>query len=105
VALASDERLGVVDVVRMEVLTGAGTDEQLVTLSRLLARGVALPAVSPLDHHQAALLYRAARRSAVTVRSLIECLVAAVALRLGAPVLARDRDFEAIAQVSPLRLA
>lgn len=101
----SDVETGIVDVVRMELLAGAGTDEQLVTASRLLARGTALPAVSPGDHEHAAALSRAARRSGQTVRSLVDCLVAAVALRVDAPVLARDRDFERIARVSPLRLA
>ncbi len=104
-ALDTGSVLGVVDVVRLEVLAGAATDEQIVTVSRLLARGRALPAVSPADHEHAAMLYRAARRSGQTVRSLIDCLVAAVALRVDAPVLARDRDFEVLAGVSGLRLA
>ena len=104
-ALHADNPLGVVDVVRLELLAGAGNDAAVVTVSRLLARGVALPTLSPADHEQAAHLYRAARRSGRTVRSLLDCLVAAVALRLDAPVLARDRDFEALAAVSPLRLA
>ena len=104
-ALARDEQLGIVDVVRMELLAGAATDVQEVTVARLLARGTALPAASPADHEHAAALYRAARRRGHTVRSLIDCLVAAVALRVEAPVLARDRDFEVLTRVSALRLA
>ena len=103
-ALARNERLGVVDVVRMELLAGATDDRQVVTVRRLLARVTALPAASPADHEHAAALYRAARARGLTVRSLVDCLVAAVALRVEAPVLARDRDFEVLAGVSPLRL-
>lgn len=103
-ALAGDALLGVVDVVRLEVLAGATTDAQVAALAGLLARATALPASSPGDHEQAAALYRAARRSGQTVRSLIDCLVAAVAMRLEAPVLAQDRDFEVLASVSDLRL-
>ncbi len=103
-ALTAEDELGVVDVVRMELLAGAGSDEQVVTVSRLLARGTALPTLSPADHEYAASLYRAARRSGATVRSMIDCLVTAVAVRLDAPVLARDRDFEVLRQVCPLRL-
>ena len=103
-ALTGDDELGVVDVVRMELLAGAGGDEQVVTVSRLLARGTALPALSPGDHEYAAMVYRAARRSGATVRSMIDCLVAAVAVRIDAPVLAQDRDYEVLAQVCPLRL-
>lgn len=45
-ALVAEDELGVVDVVRMELLAGAGSDEQVVTVSRLLARGIALPTLS-----------------------------------------------------------
>jgi len=102
-ALKAEDALGVVDVVRMELLAGAGSDDQVVTVSRLLARGVALPTLSPGDHEYAASLYRATRRSG-PVRSMIDCLVASVAVRLDAPVLAQDRDFEVLRQVCPLRL-
>ncbi len=103
-AVEAEDQLGVVDVVRMELLAGAGSDEQVATVTRLLARGVALPTLSPGDHEYAASLYRAARRSGETVRSMIDCLVTAVAVRLDAPVLAQDRDFEVLRQVCPLRL-
>jgi predicted nucleic acid-binding protein len=103
-AVEAEDELGVVDVVRVELLAGAGGDGQVVTVSRLLARGFALPAVSPGDHEPAASLYRGARRSGETVRSMVDCLVTAVAVRLDAPVLAQDRDFEVLRQVRPLRL-
>ena len=64
-----------------------------------------LPALSPGDHEYAAGLYRATRRSGSPVRSMIDCLVAAVAVRVDAPVLAQDRDFAVLQEVCPLRLA
>ena len=48
-------------------------------------------------------LYRAARRSGVTVRSGVDCLIAACAMRNGAVVLHSDRDFTQLARVAPLR--
>ena len=48
-------------------------------------------------------LYRAARRSGVTVRSSVDCLIAACALRHDLLVLHDDRDFRALATVSELR--
>lgn len=104
-AMRLGQELGVVDVVRLELLAGARDDDAANDLRRLLARFTALPAASPGDHEAAASLYRNARRSGSTVRSLLDCLVAAVALRIGAPVLARDRDFVVLAEISPLRLA
>jgi predicted nucleic acid-binding protein len=104
-AVRSGEPLGVPDVVRLELLAGAGSEEQVHQLQRLLARFQPLPAASPADHEAAAALYRTARRTGKTVRSLLDCLVAAAAIRTDSAVLARDPDFEVLASVSPLRLA
>ncbi|MBM4269174.1 MAG: PIN domain-containing protein [Deltaproteobacteria bacterium] len=48
-------------------------------------------------------LYRAARRHGVTIRSEVDCLIAACAIRHDLEVLHRDRDYPQIARVSPLR--
>ncbi len=48
-------------------------------------------------------LYRAARGRGWTVRSSVECLIAACALRHDLEVLHRDRDYGALARISPLR--
>lgn len=52
---------------------------------------------------EAAQLFRSARRAGVTVRSGVDCLIAACAIRHGFPVLHCDRDFSLLAQVSPLQ--
>jgi predicted nucleic acid-binding protein len=49
-------------------------------------------------------LYRRARAAGFTVRSSVDCLIAACALRHGLTVLHRDRDFGFLARVSPLRV-
>ena len=48
-------------------------------------------------------LYRSARRQGLTVRSSVDCLIAACALRHDLDVLHRDRDFPVLARVSRLR--
>lgn len=48
-------------------------------------------------------LYRAARRAGLTVRSGVDCLIAACALRNAFTVVHVDRDFDLIARVSPLQ--
>jgi predicted nucleic acid-binding protein len=52
---------------------------------------------------EAVALYRSARRSGQTIRSSVDCLIAACAIRHDLEVLHRDRDFAALARVSPLR--
>jgi predicted nucleic acid-binding protein len=61
---------------------------------------------SPLNlalFEEAANLYRSARRAGLTVRSGVDCLIAACAIRNGLTVLHRDRDFDSLARVSSLR--
>ena len=48
-------------------------------------------------------LYRRARRAGLTVRSSVDCLIAACAIRHDLTVLHADRDFGALARVSQLR--
>jgi len=48
-------------------------------------------------------LYRTARKNGLTVRSSVDCVIAACALRNDCKVLHRDRDFRSLARVSRLR--
>ncbi len=52
---------------------------------------------------EAAQLYRAARRHGLTVRSSVDCLIAACAIHHDLVVLHSDRDFAALARVSMLK--
>jgi predicted nucleic acid-binding protein len=90
--------------VRMEVLAGARDDRHLLQLRGLLGRAVLLS--TPAAHYEtAAGLYRTCRRRGVTVRKLIDCLIAAHALAADIPVLQADSDFDALARCTALRLA
>lgn len=67
----------------------------------------ALPIVeSPLREEvflHAADLYRAGRRAGLTIRSGIDCVIAACAIRNHLDVLHHDRDYDEIARISPLQ--
>jgi predicted nucleic acid-binding protein len=52
---------------------------------------------------EAVQLFRAARRAGVTVRSSVDCLIAACAIRHGVTVLHVDRDFTLLARASSLK--
>ena len=96
----SGEELAVCDVVRMELLAGARSEHELDSLIRVLDRAVDLP-MRPEDYEDAAALYRLCRRRGETVRSLIDCIVGAVAVR-GAPILHQNGDFHALARHTPV---
>lgn len=95
--------IAVCDAVRMEILAGARSEAHLADLRALLARATVLPTTA-VHYEQAAALFRSARAGGVTVRRLVDCLIAAVAIDHQVPVLHADRDFDALAQVSALAI-
>jgi predicted nucleic acid-binding protein len=90
-------------VVEMEVLAGARSAVHLSDLERLL--GIAQRReVTDDDFGRAAELYRLCRQQGITIRSMNDCLLAAVALRLGVEILHDDRDFDRLAEVTGVRV-
>ena len=94
--------VAICDAVRMEVLAGARDESHLLSLRRLLARASVIP-TRATDYEDAAALYRRCRRQGETVRKLMDCLIASVAIRAGVAVLHDDADFEVIARHTELR--
>ena len=91
------------DVVTMEILSGARDDANAQTLKRLLSRATVIE-TKPIDYQNAASIYRACRQVGITVRTQIDCLIAAIAIRTGTPILHQDSDFNAIAQITKLKM-
>jgi predicted nucleic acid-binding protein len=101
--LVDSDEVVVTDVVVLELLAGARDDRHRRDLERMLARFVRV-ATEQDDYEEAAAIYRACRRGGSTPRSLLDCLIAAVAMRIGASLLHDDRDFELIARHVPLAI-
>lgn len=89
--------------VRMEVLAGARDERHLNDLRRLLARGT-LITTEPTDYEEAASLYRVCRRNGETVRKMIDCLIASIAIRSENPLLHADSDFDVLSRHTPLKI-
>jgi predicted nucleic acid-binding protein len=96
-------RTAVPDPVVMEVLAGARNERHLHELRGLLGRS-SLLACRSADYSHAALLYRQCRQGGGTVRRLLDCLIAAVAIREQLPVLHNDADFDVLASHTDLRI-
>jgi predicted nucleic acid-binding protein len=89
--------------VQMEILAGARDEAHLRDLRGLLARATMEPTQEG-DYEEAAALFRTCRRQGETVRKLIDCLIAAIAIRISVPVLHLDSDFDTIARHTPLEI-
>ena len=87
--------------VRMEVLAGARSERHLRDLRGLLARTSTIETLA-VDYEDAAALYRSCRHQGETVRKLIDCLIAAHAIRARLPLLHADNDFDVLARHTAL---
>ena len=101
--MTTEAELAITDAVRLEVLAGARDDIHEQKLKRLLARAVILP-THPAHYDHAAAVYRSCRRRGDTIRKLLDCLIAAVAIQSGVPVLHADSDFDIMAQHTDLEV-
>ena len=91
------------DVIRMEILAGARDQQHVTQLEKLLARATTIK-TEPVDFDNAAAIYRACRKLGVTIRAQIDCLIAAIAIRTNTKIIHHDSDFDAIAQVTKLKI-
>lgn len=85
--------------VQLEVRAGTPTGG-LARVDRLLRAAIQLDIDPRIDFDVAAELYRATRTTGRPVRSLMDCLIAAVAIRTDATVVHQDRDFDSLASVA-----
>ncbi len=99
-----DGSLATTEPVLMEVLAGARDDRREAQLRALLLRNVLLAFDPVSDFESAARIYRRCRAAGVTPRGMIDCMIAAVALRFGAALLAHDADLDRVAGVAGIAM-
>lgn len=87
-----------------EILQGIGDEARYRVARNALLSMPIIESPMELDLFvEAAQLFRTARRAGLTVRSSVDCLIAACAIRHNMTVLHNDRDFAALATVSALK--
>jgi predicted nucleic acid-binding protein len=99
-AMRTGETLLMPEVVYREVLQGAASPQQFVTLQTRLDPVATFDPEDALElAREAALLYARCRWQGVTIRSPNDCLIAACAIESGEPLLHADRDFVTLARI------
>jgi predicted nucleic acid-binding protein len=98
------ERVAICSPILQEILQGISNDSIRYEMKERL---LGLPSLSdtllPDDYIAASELYVLGRKKGYTVRSSIDCLIAALAIKFNVPVWHQDRDFENIAMFTSLR--
>jgi predicted nucleic acid-binding protein len=89
-----------------ELLQGLPMDHRFDALQ---ASVLALPCLSPsvaVDTYiHAAEIYRSGRKRGLTIRSSVDCLIAAIAIEQKVAIWHKDRDFDMIARFTDLECA
>ncbi|HET9877664.1 MAG TPA: PIN domain nuclease [Mycobacterium sp.] len=104
--LLSDRRdeVATCEPIAMEILAGATDDRTHQKLERLVNGLPSLEIENAVDFRAAADIYRAARHAGQTIRSINDCLIAAIAIRHRASITHRDTDFDVIAGMTGLEV-
>lgn len=88
----------------MELLAGARDPGNFRRIERITG-AMPLCQVDPVcDFAEAGALFKAMRNEGITIRSMVDCLIAAIAWRRDATIMHADRDFDAIASRYPVRV-
>ncbi|MFL5906418.1 MAG: PIN domain nuclease [Solirubrobacterales bacterium] len=103
--ISAGDEMETTEPVTMELLAGARSARDRRLIKRALAACRLVSVDNSADWEDAAAVYQRCRQSGESPRRQFDCLIAAVAIRAGVPVLAQDRDFELIARHTPLELA
>ena len=102
-AVREDADVALTGIILAEILQGISSDSEFARLRKALSSFRMLQPASGETYVQAAKLYRAGRKRGVTIRILVDCLIAAIAMEHGAVILHKDRDYDRISVYAPLK--
>jgi len=95
---------GINSLIFQEVLQGAGSEKEYLTLKKYLETQRFYHLKDPIGSFaEAARIYLNCRKKGITIRSTIDCLIAQTALENDLLLLHEDGDFDLMAKVIPLK--
>ncbi|MBI5410365.1 MAG: PIN domain nuclease [Nitrospirae bacterium] len=96
--------VGLTDLIYGEILQGIRDDATFSQIREMLQAFPILRVRGLRTFEHAAAIYRACRKRGLTIRSTIDCIIAATCIESGAELYHNDRDFETIASLHDLRI-
>jgi len=100
--LSQEKDIFITGIVIQEVLTGIKERRDRTKVKKELEHFIPIhPTIE--THVQAAEIFDACKKKGFTIRSIIDCLIAALALEYDLTLLAKDKDYLHVAKVLPLK--
>ena len=100
--LLGEEEIAFARFTELEVLMGARDEAEWDGIQRYF-QAKAMLEPNPQSWRNSARIYFDLRRTGRTVRSIVDCCIAQIAIERDLTLLHNDRDFETIASVRPLK--
>ena len=101
-AITNNEPIALCGIILTELLMGLRSEQKASEVESLMAAFDWLPEPDDSDYSRAAQIFRNCRNKGITIRSTIDCLIAAQCIRHKTPILTKDRDFVQISTHHPL---
>lgn len=102
--IEAEAPLALTDLIYCEILQGIIPEAKFRRVRSILFAYPILQVQGLSTFEYAANIYRACRRRGLTIRKTADCLIAATCLETDAELYHNDRDFEAIAQATGLKI-
>ena len=102
--LLSSEDIGIPGIILDEILRGVRNDKRFSQIKKYLLEDFEYLEMTRETFVRSAEIYRQLRRSGITLKNPVDCLIASVSIENNALLLANDSDFEQIAEVFSLTL-
>lgn len=102
--IVNEEDVAIADIVLTEILQGIRDDKEYNEVKKSL---LSFPIYSLRNHDSyiaAAELYRKCRKKGITVRTIVDLLIAQIAIENDLLLLHNDKDFDSIACTSSLKV-
>ena len=97
--LEEEEDLCLTEIILTEILQGVKKNEDFQRLTDYLLEFPIYSLQGVHSYIQAAEIYRRCRKKGVTIRKVVDCLIAQVAIENGLLLFHNDRDFDLMAKV------
>jgi len=102
-ALNHGEDVAIIPMILSEVLSGFKNDQDFKDAFKVLTRVPILP-LTVETHIEAAQMYRHLRKKGITVRGVVDCIIAQACIDTQSPLMTLDKDFRRIANYTSLNL-
>lgn len=100
----NETKISITEIIITEVLQGIKRDHDFEAVKTLFQKLHIYKPKSTDTYIKAAHIYRNCRSKGKTIRSSVDCLIAAICIENNTPILHKDSDFDMIAACTALRV-